>query len=189
MSIMLNMVTSETEISAPVEASPELESGDFEIVLGRRQVASLLFVATVVLVTFASFAYLAGKEATPDAPAAITLSLAIPAPPAPRAQVATPPVAPKPMAPAPSTAGEAPLFANPVVHATYLQMGAVERGIADVLAEGLRRHGLPAFVAPGPNEKIFRVLIGPLTDPQALRAVKDKVDAIGLSTFAKTYVN
>lgn len=186
---MLNMVRSESEISAPVEDHREPESSDFEIVLGRRQVAGVLFVATVVLVTFASFAYLVGKEATPEAPAAITLSVATPLPPALHAQASPAPVIAKPLPAAPSTAGEPPLFANPVVHATYLQMGAVERGIADVLAEGLRRHGLPAFVAPGPNEKIFRVLIGPLPDQQAYRTVKDKVDAIGLSTFAKTYVN
>ena len=184
-------MTSETEISTPIDESRELESSDFEIVLGRRQVASVLFVATVVLVTFASFAYLVGKEATPEAPAAITLSVATPLPPALHAQASPAPVTVKPIVPVPvpSVAGEPPLFANPVAHATYLQMGAVERGIADVLAEGLRRHGLPAFVAPGPNEKIFRVLIGPLPDQQAYRIVKDKVDAIGLSTFAKTYVN
>ena len=37
-----------------------------------------------------------------------------------------------------------------------------ERGMAMILAEGLRGHGFDSFVAPGPNEKIFRVLIGPL---------------------------
>ena len=49
--------------------------------------------------------------------------------------------------------------------------------------------GLPAFVAPGPNEKIFRVLIGPLPDPAAYLKAKEKVDEIGLSTFARKYPN
>jgi cell division septation protein DedD len=68
-------------------------------------------------------------------------------------------------------------------------MGAVERGIAAIFAQGLRKEGLPSFVAPGPDAKIFRVLIGPLPDAETYRRVKDRVDAIGLTTFAKKYVN
>ena len=57
---------------------------------------------------------------------------------------------------------EAPLFAEPKAGSVYIQMGAVEKGVSVIFAEGLRKRGLPAFVAPGPSEKIFRVLIGPL---------------------------
>ena len=68
-------------------------------------------------------------------------------------------------------------------------MGAVEKGVAVIFAEGLRKHGLTSFVAPGPSEKIFRVLIGPLADPQAYVKAKDVVDQIGLSTFARRFPN
>ena len=57
-------------------------------------------------------------------------------------------------------------------------MGAVEKGMATILTEGLRSHGFDAFVAPGPSDKIFRVLIGPLPDPEAFRKAKAAVDAI-----------
>jgi cell division septation protein DedD len=48
---------------------------------------------------------------------------------------------------------------------------------------------LAAFVAPGPSEKIFRVLIGPLADPAAYMKAKETVDQIGLSTFARKFPN
>jgi cell division septation protein DedD len=68
-------------------------------------------------------------------------------------------------------------------------MAAVERGVAAVFAEGLRAHGLTAFVAPGPTDtpRIFRVLIGPVTDTQAYTADKIELDKIGLSTFMRQY--
>jgi cell division septation protein DedD len=61
--------------------------------------------------------------------------------------------------------------------------------VAAVFAEGLRAHGLTAFVAPGPTDtpRIFRVLIGPVTDTQAYTADKIELDKIGLSTFMRQY--
>ena len=69
----------------------------------------------------------------------------------------------------------------------YLQIGAVDKGVAVILAEGLRKRGFDAFVAPGPSEKIFRVLIGPLSNADAFRQAKEKVDEIGLTNFAHRY--
>ena len=66
-------------------------------------------------------------------------------------------------------------------------MAAVEKGVAAVFAEGLRAHDLTAFVAPGPSPNIFRVLIGPVSDPQAYKAAKLELDKIGLSTFMRQY--
>ena len=86
-------------------------------------------------------------------------------------------------------APEAPLFADPKNGSVYIQIGAVEKGIAVVLAEGLRKRGFQSFVAPGPNEKIFRVLIGPLPDPDSYIKAKEKVDQIGLATFARRFTN
>jgi hypothetical protein len=69
----------------------------------------------------------------------------------------------------------------------YIQMAAVEKGVAVIFAECLRSHGLEAFVAPGPNDRIFRVVIGPLPDDAAYKKAKTVVDAIGLSTFGRRY--
>jgi cell division septation protein DedD len=87
----------------------------------------------------------------------------------------------------PGVSSEAPLFATPRPGGLYLQMGAVDRGIAVVLAEGLRRHGFNSIVAPGPTEKIFRVLIGPFETQDDFRRAKAEVDAIDLGTFARRF--
>lgn len=168
----------QSEAAAPVESNEE-----FEIVLGRRQVASVLFVATVVIVMFSAFSYLAGEVASPKkaAPVAVATPAPVPTPapaPAPVLQATVVEAPPKP---------DAPIFATPQASAIYLQMGAVEKGIAVIFAEGLRKHGFDAFVAPGPNDHIFRVLIGPLPDPQAYERAKEATDRLGLSTFGKKY--
>ncbi len=62
-------------------------------------------------------------------------------------------------------------------------MGAVEKGIAVIFVEGLRKHGFDAFVAPGRTENIYRVLIGPLQDHDSYLQVKNTLDTIGVNTF------
>ena len=156
---------------------PVTEKEDYEIVLGRRHIASVLFVAIVTLAVVSAGSYLAGKSVSPKR--------ATPAPaPAPIVQAAAPQPVP---APEPVATVEPPVFADPVSGAIYLQMGSVDRGVAVILVEGLRKHGFAAFAAPGATEKVYRVLIGPLPDPQAFARAKDSVDQIGLATFARKY--
>jgi cell division septation protein DedD len=66
-------------------------------------------------------------------------------------------------------------------------MAAVEKPIAAVFAEGLRRHGLQSFVGPGPKENLYRVLIGPLPNPAAYTRAKEELDKMGLTTFVRRY--
>src|SRR5712691_9254621 len=161
------------------EAEAGEKSGDYEIILGRRQIASLLFIAIVLAVVFSAVSYLAGSTA-----AAKPLKLAAAPSPAATSVLPAEPVLPilkrdnKP---------EPPMFAEPLPGAVYLQMGAVDKGMAMVFAAGLRKYGFDGFVAPGPNEKIFRVLIGPLPDPDSFRRAKAAVDALDLGTFARRY--
>lgn len=167
--------------------SPEIEGGEFEFVLGRRQVASLMFVFTVILMICVAGSYLAGKATYLPAPQpADSVAAAV-------TQVVTHEPDPPPIVlnqePAPAPLPEAPLFGQPNSGAVYIQMGAVEKGVAVIFAEGLRKRELKAFVAPGPNEKIFRVLIGPLADPAAYVKAKKIVDEIGLATFARRFPN
>ncbi len=79
------------------------------------------------------------------------------------------------------------LFANPQKGALYLQVGAVERGMATIIAEGLRQHGLVSFVAPGPTDRIFRVLVGPLANQEEYKRVKGQVDSIDVGNFARQF--
>jgi cell division septation protein DedD len=168
------------------------KSAEYEIVLGRRQIASLLFIAIVLAVVFSAVSYLAGRTAAPKPVQRPPASPAT-APPSPGANPvieATTSVLPaEPALPIAKRDNkpEPPMFAEPLPGAVYIQMGAVDKGMAMVFAAGLRRYGFDGFVAPGPNEKIFRVLIGPLPDPDSFRRAKAAVDALDLGTFARRY--
>jgi cell division septation protein DedD len=160
----------------PVETVAEPQ--EFEFVLGRRQIASLLFVATVILMICVAASYLAGKSISAKAAAAFPVAVAH--------EPEPPPIV---LNQEPAPAVEPSLYADPKAGSVYIQMGAVEKGVAVVFAEGLRKRGLESFVAPGPSEKIFRVLIGPLPDPASYVKAKAVVDQIGLSTFARRFPN
>jgi len=199
---------------------PETDHADYELVLGRRQMASCLFAGTVLLAVFTGGAYFAGKTSAQNCTAASAsaqneispATSAAAATPLPSASIVRESALPSgiereaiPFVPdtasIASNAGGAgsaaatmaaaaplmnlPLFVNPQPGALYLQVGAVDKGIATVIAEGLRQHGLNAFVAPGPSEKIFRVLIGPFANQADYKASKAVVDAIDVTAFAK----
>jgi cell division septation protein DedD len=176
---------------------------EYEIVLGRRQVASVLFLATVILAVTCAIAFLTGKSLSPKAAEAASAVTAASEPkPAPTAQPpvieatieksdaapitpAKPAPAPKPVIPA--GADEPPIFADPKPGQTYIQMAAVDKGVAAIFAEGLRRRGFDAIVAPGPSENMYRVLIGPIPDQAAYTRTKEQLDQIGLLTFGRKY--
>src|SRR5580704_1614237 len=146
--------------------APEVGSEDeFELVVGRRQVAAMTFLALVVVAVCSGGSYLAGKAISAreePGPPLIAIEQPAAASPAPvlEATIVAPPVAATP-------AADAPLFASPNPKAIYIQEGSVEKGVAVILAEGLRKHALDSFVAPGPSGKAFRVLIGPFADAEA----------------------
>jgi cell division septation protein DedD len=175
------------------DSLPDSEAGEtpaeYEIVLGRRQIASLLFVAIVLAVVFSAVSYLAGRKAAPKPAQLPPAPPPVAAAPAPVIEATTTVLPPEPVVAAAKNDArlDAPIFADPTAGAVYLQMGAVDKGMAVIFAEGLRKHGFDAFVAPGPSEKIFRVLIGPLPDPDSFRRAKAAVDAIDLGTFARKY--
>lgn len=159
-------------------------ANDYEIVLGRAQIASWLFVGVIAVAVCASLAYLAGRSVA--ATNVVLLAPAIPAPPPPlpaplpSASIVSPPTS-SPLQPT------LPLFAEPAVGKVYLQVAAVDRGMARLLVEGLRNHRFASFIAPGPNENLFRVLIGPLPNPQSFRQAMAAVSAMDLALFARKY--
>jgi cell division septation protein DedD len=82
-----------------------------------------------------------------------------------------------------------PILSEAIVGKVYLQVGIIEKGSAATWAEGLRTHGLDAFVAPGPNDGLglWRVLIGPLPDSKTFQGAKSTLDALGVPNFGRTY--
>ena len=172
-----------------VEVAEEVSEEDFELVVGRRQMAGLTFLALVVVAVCSGGSYLVGKAMSARAEP-VQQEIKIEQPPAtPPVSVAAPmieaTIVPAPAAVKP--AAEAPLFANPNPQAIYIQVGAVEKGVAVILAEGLRKHVLDSFVAPGPTGKTFRVLIGPFADAEAYQKARNAVSEIGLDNFARRY--
>ena len=173
---------------------PDEKVVEFEIVLGRMQVAGVLFVAVVAVVVFSAMSYVAGRAlvSKPAPPAVAEAPLAPPAAvvaPTVEATIIKPdfPIAEPAPKPEPAAAPEPPVFANPAPNAAYLQMGAVEKGVAVIMVDGLRKRGFSAFAAPGPTDVIFRVLVGPLNDAEGFRKTKEKIEQIGLNSFVRKY--
>jgi hypothetical protein len=179
------------EPAIPTASQEASSDEDFELVVGRRQIAALTFLALVIVAVCSGGSYLAGKAISSREAAADQPEIKIEQPPP---QAASTPL-PAPMLEAtvvPATAvpkanAEAPLFENPNPQAIYIQVGAVEKGVAVILAEGLRKHALDSFVAPGPSTKSFRVLIGPFRDVEAYQKARNIVAEIGLDSFARRY--
>lgn len=184
--------------SAPapaVESSRTIqEEPDFEIVLGRGQVASTGLVLAVALVCVSGISYLIGKTAgakapTPAAAASAPTPADVPSPAPGPAQPAakSSPTAAAPVKNADASRSQAPLFTEAVSGKVYIQVGAIEKSLAGIWAEGLRTHGLDAFVSSGPGDNTWRVLIGPLPDPQSYQHAKSTLDQLGVNTFGRRF--
>jgi hypothetical protein len=172
-------IVQEAERPVPQVQSAE-EQGEFEIVMGRGQLASTLLLLLVLMVVFSGGAYVIGKSlGAKSVPAPVV----VPTQTAPVAEPA--PVAKASAAAALPVDGTAPVYGEQQQGKVYLQVGAVDRGLAGIWAEGLRTHGLEAFVAPGPSEKVWRVVIGPLPNPEAFQHARDTLDQLGINTFGR----
>ncbi len=194
----VNAAASAAPAPAPAPTPPETyqdRAVDFEIVFGRRQVASTGLVLMVVLACVSGVSYLIGKSTAAKASATVGVLNSATVPPAPvttpahaqPAQVKTAPALPALDKTTEFSKIQGPLFAEAVVGQVYIQVGAIDKGLAGVWAEGLRTHGLPGFVAPGPSDKIWRVLVGPLPEPKSYEQAKSILDQLGIATFGRKY--
>jgi cell division septation protein DedD len=163
----------------PEPAAP----ADFEIVMGRAQVASVAFVVLTLIAIAASVFYVAGRMSMPVEPPRIDFT----PPDARPGLLRTGGGAPAPTKPAVNPAWSDPVFREPQPGEVFLQMAAVERGVGAVFCEGLRRMGFPSIVAPGPDDRIFRVLIGPIPSSAEMSRIKKSLEDAGLSTFLRRY--
>lgn len=78
-------------------------------------------------------------------------------------------------------------YSPPVAGETYLQIAAVEKGMADVSADYLEKKGLPARVADGATAGTFRVLIGPLGSEQEMERLRGQLEESGFKPFVRKY--
>jgi hypothetical protein len=189
---------------------PRNEEGEFELVLGNRQLLSGFFIVVVLFGVFFTMGYIVGRHSSPPALAAAPET----APSRPPSSEAPPPgnaevivgeakgETPPPGNPAavsgtrPATApAEAPRPAETRAMAAgtseppagrYLQVAAPRRTAADGVVESLRNKGIKAVLAPGPNEDTVRVLVGPL-DPADLGKMRVELESAGFKPFLKSY--
>lgn len=208
---------------------PRNEEGEFELVLGNRQLLSVFFIVVVLLGVFFVMGYILGKNSAP-APATEVSSVRKPVEsgPAPepiivdkmpdKRSAAGEPVAkreepkreepkkeepkkeepkkeekkkreePKVEAPIPSAASAgAPKTGMPPKGSLFMQVAAVGRAEADVVAKVLKSKGMLTWVAPADETgKIYRVLVGPI-EKSEVGATKANLVKMGFSPFPRAY--
>lgn len=185
------IVTERVEIPA---AEAPGEAMDSRVVLGNRQMAAVAFVILALLALVSAMAYLAGRVMTaaqvaPQVPAAqapgqVIVVNAKPVAPAPVVLAPAAPVEAKPAAPV-SKPGTVEI---PKAGEVYFQVGSVDRGMAEVSVEYIRRNGLEARVAPGATAEVFRVLVGPVGTAEAPAAeIEARLKGLGFTPFIKKY--
>jgi cell division septation protein DedD len=171
------------------------ETGEFELVLGNKQLLSGFFIVVILFAVFFVMGYIVGRNSTPasqmaanrDQPGgAAAVSGARPQPssgtvPAPQNPVAT--ETPKDDATA-SDEPAAPAAVEPAPGETYLQVTAVKAEVAETVAKTLKEKGFPAVLSAGPAGKV-RVLVGPYADLAKLGQAKAELERLGFSPFVK----
>ena len=194
------------------------ESGEFELVLGNKQVLSGFFIVVILFGVFFVMGYILGRNSAPagiraaggeqaaaappvqadsrppaltgGSPAATAPETGKPAEEAPPVRAAEPETQParepeerKPAtAAAKDTAGMA--VTEPEAGQTYLQVMAVRRPEAEVVARTLKDRGFPATLGPGPND-LLRVLVGPYKDAASLGAAKAELENAGFHPMVR----
>ena len=185
----------------------QTEQGEFELVLGNKQLLSVFFIVVVLLAVFFFMGYVVGRNSGPATLARVSnggvagtnVASARPSPmpetvaPTPASQAPpsqsqasqpepTPaPVAAPPEAPANTqeqTAAGPQAVGEPPAGTTWLQVVATTRPDAQLIAETLSRRHFRTQVAPGPNG-LFRVLVGPAKNSAEASELRTKLEADG----------
>lgn len=170
------------------EAKPK---GEFEIIIGPKQLAAALFLLVTGAGLVAGVAYTAGKSAAqrsiPAAAAPTPAPLASPivSQAAPSEAEAASPAEPAPAEVA-AVAQEGDPETEVPLAGLYLQTAAIDLAAARHSVLELARKGYQARLAPGGSEGIYRVLVGPVSDGQ-VQDVADSLRQAGFACFPKRY--
>ena len=218
---------------------PRNEDGEMELVLGNKQLLSVLFILVVLLGVFFTMGYVVGRNNPSDEKLRMAVaknlvavagklppvtvdptSGAVSTKPSPAA-VETPapaqPVTVEPTKKEPEKKEDAkkqaelkkeaakkeaekkkeeakknePTPATPVVVAggmfqatpgpgQYLQVAAIDRPGATGMAEAYRKQGFPSLITPSSSPTLFRVVIGPFKNSEAVADAKMRLKKIGV---------
>jgi cell division septation protein DedD len=173
---------------------------EFELVLGNKQLFGVLFIVIVLLAVFFSVGYVMGRntatvEIAEGVPGSIPAS-SIPATSVEGRPSQVPPTrseavpSREPEAQAVPARAETPppiSVREPQPGQTFWQVSAVARPEAELLVDVLTRKGFRAMVAPGPNEQLFRVLVGPSQDSSDLGKMRADLEQAGFKPMIRKY--
>lgn len=199
---------------------PRNEEGEFELVLGNRQLLSVFFIVVVLLGVFFVMGYILGKNSSPATPEVASARKATDTSPAPspiiidksagKSSAAGEPVVEKPVPvekekpvakapepkkeepkkaepkPAPVTSSSSTKSGEPPKGSLFLQVAAVGRAEADVVAKVLKGKGFDIWIAPTDKDSIFRVLVGPIQKSEQGKT-RGELDALGFKPFPRSY--
>lgn len=161
---------------------PKNEDGEFELILGNRQLLGMFFIVVMLFGVFFVMGYIVGQNSGPqshvdvasakkpevkplvvnppeqssDQPAESAPAASIPVQTASQRPAETPAKpAPEPSKPAPAPKADskpAPVTNQPVAGARYLQLAAIDKDHADSLVDLLREKGFKALDAEVPEK-------------------------------------
>ena len=203
---------------------PRNDEGEFELVLGNRQLLSVFFIVVVLLGVFFVMGYILGKNASPapaielagvrktsetgpapnpiiidkgtsknsaagepsaERPVAVEQPATKPQQPPPTPEPAKPEPK-KPEAPKHDASKSESKTGEPPKGSMFLQVAAVGRAEADVVAKVLKGKGFSIWIAPSDKEKVFRVLVGPIQKTE-LGKTRTELNSLGFAPFPRSY--
>jgi len=189
------------------------ETGEFELVLGNRQLLSGFFIVALLFGVAFAMGYIVGRNSAPsaklqaEAASGTTAGESRPAPAPPAEPVKAPeepapqpsdadaqPPSDAPAQPTTQPAREGPSAAPPEPAPTdagaepapgnYWQVIATQQAQAEIVAKALKDKGFPTSLGPGPNN-LVRVLVGPYPDIQTLGRAKSELENAGFRPILK----
>ncbi len=194
---------------------PRNEDGEFELLLGNRQLMSVFFIVVILLGVFFAMGYIVGRNSSPvtapetaarrpetakpapvdasparEIPREAPVTTEAPKETAPQQPAAPPEAKPEPPAPPPpATAAARPAASSqPEPGKTYLQLSAIDRDKAEIMVELLRKKHFSAIAAEIPEKPgVFRVLVGPVSDVNKTRADLQNADFPGKDAVKRTF--
>ena len=155
------------------------DTGEFELVVGDKQLLSGFFIGVLLLAVVFAMGYVLGQSSPKSAKVAPETA----AVPANSVADTRPPAASPAAAPSPEPAPVAPPKAQPVPdpgNANYWQVLAGSPTGADALLQTLKGRGFPVSTRPGPNN-LTLVWVGPYTDKETLTRAKKLLEDAGFN--------
>lgn len=171
------------------------DAGEFELVMGNKQLLAVFFIMILLLCVFFSMGYIVGRNTAPSEEVAQT---GAPVEVQPAGKPAEDSQASSEVAdgressraePAETASGspDTNRVAEPEPGQSFLQVAATDRPEAEVLLEALRKRGFEARLAPVPDQDLIRVLVGPVEGADQLSKTRASLQEAGFKPFTRTY--